>query len=44
MKNKSPAHDTCSTRALLQESLRKFKRHHSVQCRVPGTSDEVKEI
>ena len=30
--NKSPAHDTCSIRALFQERPRKFKRHHSVQC------------
>ena len=43
VKNKSPAHDTCSTRALFQERPRKFKRHHSVQCRVPGTGDAVKE-
>ena len=44
MKNKSPTHDTCSTRALFQERPRKFKRHTFVQCRVPGTGDEVKEI
>ena len=44
MKNKSPTHDTCSTRALCQERPRKFKRHTFVQCRVPGTGDEVKEI
>ena len=36
--------DTCSTRALFQERPRKFKRHRFVQCRVPGTGDEVKEI
>ena len=42
MKNKSPAHDTCSTRALFQERPRKCKRHHSAPCMVPGTGDEVK--
>ena len=25
-----------------QERPRKFKRHHSAQCRVPGTGDDVK--
>ena len=42
--NKSPTHDTRSTRALFQERPRKFKRHHFVQCRVPDTDDEVKEL
>ena len=41
-KSTAAAHDTCSTRALFQERPRKFKRHHSVKCRVPGTGDEVK--
>ena len=39
-----PTHDTRSTRALFQERPRKFKRHHFVQCRVPDTDDEVKEL
>jgi len=44
VKNKSPTHDTCSTRALFQERPRKFKRHNFVQCRIPGIGDELMSL